>query len=296
MIDVTSQPRPPSSTAPDGTPVLAAKALDVTLGGRAVLQGIDCAVKPGELVGLIGPNGAGKTTLLRTLAGLVPANAGRVTLAGQPLAEIPRRRFAARVAYQPQGERPHWPLPVRDLVMLGRAPRRRAFGRPAAGDQAAVSQALHATGTEHLAERPATELSNGECARVLLARALAGAPEWLLADEPVGGLDPYHRLEVMARLQATARAGAGVVAVLHDLTLAARFCDRLLLLHGGCIAVQGTPTEVLTDRWLRRVYRVRALTGVQDGEPFVLPWARAAPLDEPQSPPNEAEAESASKR
>ena len=277
---MTWQPRIGSAAGADGPATkpaggLAASGLDVVLGGRAVLRDIDCAVSPGEVVGLIGPNGAGKTTLLRALAGLVPASGGQVTLEGRGIAEIPRRRFAARVAFQPQGGRPHWPVRVRALVMLGRAPRLGTLVRPGPADHAAVTWALRATGTEHMADRTATELSTGECARVLLARALAGEPEWLLADEPVAGLDPYHRLEVMVRLQEVARSGAAVVVVLHDLTLAARFCDRLVLLDRGELVVQGPPMQVLTDDWLRRVYQVRAVTGLQDGEPFVLPWARA---------------------
>jgi iron complex transport system ATP-binding protein len=261
----------------DGTAALTARGLDVRLGGRRVLGGVACDVAPGELVGLIGPNGAGKTTLLRALAGLLPPAAGTVALAGTPLGRIPPHRLASRVAYLPQGGRPQWPVPVRELVLLGRTPHRPGLRGPRPADRDAVARALAATGTTHLADRPATELSGGECARVLLARALAGEPAWLLADEPVGGLDPYHRLEVMTQLRASAQAGRAVAVVLHDLTLAARFCDRLVLLDRGRGVAAGPPAEVLTDARLRAVYRVEALTGVHDGDPFVVPWRRVEP-------------------
>ncbi|SDF56192.1 iron complex transport system ATP-binding protein [Limimonas halophila] len=254
---------------------LAARGLTVDLGGRRVLTGVDCALARSEMVGLIGPNGAGKTTLLRALAGLIAPTAGEVVLDGRPVRRMDRRRLAAQLAHLAQGERPHWPMAVRELVWLGRAPHRRAFGRVTADDRAAVARAMAATGTDALADRPASDLSAGETARVLLARALAGEPDWLLADEPVAGLDPYHQLDVMAKLHGLAASGRTVAAVLHDLTLAARFCDRVIVLTDGRIAASGPPREILTDARLRAVYGVRAVTGEQHGEPFVLPWARA---------------------
>jgi len=261
---------------------LAASDITVTLGARAALAGVSAAVETGELVGLIGPNGAGKTTLLRALAGLVAPDAGTVTLDQRPLAMIGRRDRARRLGYLPQDGTIHWALPVQDVVLMGRLPHLGAWDRAGAPDRAIAASAMEALDIADLAARPATRLSGGEKARVLLARALAGAPEILLADEPVAGLDPYHRLEVMEHLAAlaaigTGGAGTGVVVVLHDLALAARFCRRLVLLDKGRIAAEGAPAEVLTAARLATVYRIEALTGRHDGADYVLPWKRVPP-------------------
>jgi iron complex transport system ATP-binding protein len=250
---------------------LAAIGLDVRLGRRDVLAGIDLAIAARSLVGLIGPNGAGKTTLIRALLSLVAPTRGRVTLDGREVAAMPAPERARAMAYLPQGADVAWPLAVADVVALGRLP----FGgaRDASEDEA-VERALAATGISELRARRAGTLSGGERARVMLARALAGEPRVLLADEPVAALDPYHQLAVMELLAERARLGASIVVVLHDLNLAARFCDRLVLLDRGRIVGDGVPEAVLTEASLAETYQVTAAMGRHDGVLTVLPWRR----------------------
>lgn len=253
---------------------LAAEALTVRRGGRVALADARVTFRPGEIVGVIGPNGAGKSTLLQALVGLLPPAAGAVSWLGRPLAALDPGARARAIAYLPQDGAVHWALPVGEVVALGRLPHRRGWRGATAEDRAAVAAALRATDTLALADRPATELSGGEQARVLLARALATRPAMLLADEPVAGLDPYHRLEGMEALAAQAAGGMGVVVVLHDLTLAARFCRRLVLIDAGRVVADGAPEAVLTPQRLAESYRVTALAGRHAGEPYIIPWSR----------------------
>ncbi|WP_366554628.1 ABC transporter ATP-binding protein [Aquibaculum sediminis] len=253
---------------------ITAEAVSVEIGGKPLLDGVDLEVRPGELTGLIGPNGAGKTTLLRVLGALRPPGSGRVLYDGKAIARRERPALARRLAYLAQGGEAHWPLRVERLVALGRLPHQGPLGRTSAEDQAAVERALQRSGVEHLRARTLATLSGGERMQVLLARALAVEAEALLADEPVAALDPHHQLRVMDLLRAEARAGKAVVVVLHDLSLAARFCDRLALLHRGRLLAQGQPETVLGDRELASAYGVRVLRGMEKGEPFLLPWER----------------------
>jgi iron complex transport system ATP-binding protein len=249
-----------------------ARAITVSPGGKPILRDVDLALGPGECLGLIGPNGAGKTTLLRALAGLSLPVSGSVHYDGETAAVLGRKALARRVAYLAQGGEAAWPLSVEAVVGLGRLPHRRPFAGPAPEDAAAVARALRACDVADLGERTLGALSGGEQRRVLLARALAVEAPYVLADEPLAGLDPLHQLEVMELLRRTARGGAGVVVVLHDLTLAARFCDRLALLDRGRLIAAGPPAEVLDDRRLKAVFGVAALRGNHEGEPFLLPW------------------------
>lgn len=248
----------------------------VTLDGRTILSDIDLALEPGRFVGLVGPNGAGKTTLLRVLAGLIIPIQGRITLDGRPLAAMGRDERARRIAALFQGSGVGWPMTVREIVALGRLPHRRAFASSTQADDAALARAMVRTDILHLAGRGEPTLSSGERMRVLLARALAVEAPWLLVDEPVTALDPAHQLDALALLQAVSRDGTGVVAVLHDLTLAARFCDRIVVLAGGRLVADGTPEEALTDVLLAEAFGVRAERGwASDGTRYILPWARS---------------------
>lgn len=243
--------------------------VSVTLGARRVVDTISADLG-GGLVGLIGPNGAGKSTLVRAIAGLLPAE-GAILIDGAPVGSLPLRDRARHIAYLPQGQAVHWPLTVERLVALGRLPHLAPFARPDAADAQAIERALERTELLALRDRPVDELSGGERARVLLARALAVEAPLLLADEPLAALDPAHQIEVMALLQAEAARGATVIAVLHDLTLAARWCDRLLLIDQGRLIADGEAADVLTADRIGAVYRVTAFIGEAAGEPLIVP-------------------------
>ena len=219
-----------------------AKALAVP--GR--LHGVDLAVPAGQLVGVIGPNGAGKSTLLAALAGLVRCR-GQAGLDGRPLATLAARQRARLLGYLPQAGHSAWALTVEEVVAMGRLP----WGD---SDQAAIAAAMAATGADRLAGRRVDALSGGEQARVWLARVLAGQPRVLLADEPVASLDLYYQRAVMASLRRFADSGGAALVAIHDLGLAARHCDRLLLLAGGRVVADGAPAQVLDPALLEQVY------------------------------------------
>ena len=248
----------------------------VRLGGRPLLRDLSLAVESGELMGLIGPNGAGKSTLIKAVAQLLP-HGGEILFRGRPLNRMPPRERATQVAYLSQEGQLQWPISVQDLVALGRHPYRgswwRGSGAASAEDQRAIRSALLATDVWDLRERPVDTLSGGERARARLARALAVEAPLLLADEPVAALDPRHQLQVMELLRGHCRGGASALVVLHDLTLASRFCDRLLLLHEGRQVAAGRVDAVLTDETLRSAYGIRALMGEREGQGYIVPWA-----------------------
>ena len=243
------------------------KKLSVSLGGKKVLRGVNFEAKPGEITGLIGPNGAGKSTLLRAIVGLVQMKAGGIDIAGIPAGRISRLDKAKAVSYLPQLSEVHWPLSAAGLVALGRYPHGKFLEKDTLQDKVIISS-LKAVDAIHLKARDVLSLSAGERARVLLARALAVEAPLLLADEPVASLDPEHQLKVMAVLRNLANKGRAVVIVMHDLTLAARFCDRLYLLNKGRIVETGTPDKVLSTRNLKNVYNITA----KMTRDFIVPW------------------------
>jgi iron complex transport system ATP-binding protein len=252
---------------------LSARDVSLRVGGRALLDGVSLTVRPGEVVGLLGPNGSGKSTLLRLLARLAEPSTGTVTLDGRPIADLDRRQTARAVGYLPQSARSEWPISARETVMLGRTPFLSPLARIAAADRAAVEEALAVTDTAHLAERAVTTLSGGERMRVMLARVLAGAPSLLLLDEPVTGLDPRHQLEAMLLLDRLAGDGRGTLVVLHDLTLAARLCHRVYVLHAGRVVAQGRPDEALDPATIEAAFEVEAKRIGDGADALIVPWS-----------------------
>jgi len=250
--------------------LLTLEGLTARLGRADVLRGIDLTVAPGECVGLIGPNGAGKSTLMRAALGLVP-HGGRSALAA-----LPARERARRAAWLPQAREIAWPVSVEVLVSLGRTPHRAPGAPLSAADRDAIEAALARMDLAPFRDRAATELSGGEQARVLIARALAQAADLLLADEPTAGLDPAHELAAMETFAALAAEGKAVIVSLHDLGLAARWCTRLVLLDGGRIVADGLPGEVLTPARLAETYGITAHLAETDRGLVVQPLSRIA--------------------
>ncbi|MGC5039559.1 ABC transporter ATP-binding protein [Streptomyces sp. DT190] len=223
--------------------------------GRLILDGVVLAPEPGSTVGVLGPNGSGKSTLLRLMAGLLTPSAGVVTLDGTPLGDLPRRTVARRLAVVEQQSDTQVELTVEDVVRLGRIPHRRAWTPATADDERAVRAALERTGMADHAGRAWHTLSGGERQRVQIARALAQEPRELLLDEPTNHLDIHHQLDLLALV---ARLPVTTVVALHDLNLAAMYCDRVVVLRAGRVVAGGTPAGVLTERLIAEVYGVRA--------------------------------------
>jgi iron complex transport system ATP-binding protein len=231
--------------------------LNVACRERMLLANISFSLQPGSVTAIVGPNGAGKSTLLSCLAGLRSPNSGRVLLNGSPIESIAPPARARSLALLPQGAEIHWNLHVRPMVELGRLPWRGSLASDVE-DARIVETAMHRVDIMHLAKREAFSLSGGERGRTLMARSLAVGADWLLADEPLAGLDPLHQLTALAALRAEAGKGAGIVLVIHDLSLASRFADQILVLHDGCLVAHGPPQAVLTSRLLEEVYQVSA--------------------------------------
>jgi len=234
-----------------------------------VLDGVTVTAAVGELVALAGPNGSGKSTLLRTLLGLLPPRAGSVELFGEPVETLSRVHIARLAAFVPQGFATDFELTVRELVAMGRTPHLGRFRPAGDADRSAVADALRDTGLEALADRPFPELSGGERQRVVLARAFAQGSRLLVLDEPTASLDLAHAYRLMHLVRERVDAGGAAVVALHDLPLAARFADRLVLLSDGKVRADGPVEEVLTPAALRDVFGVDGAV-LTDGDEIAL--------------------------
>lgn len=248
------------------TALLEAAGVAVDAGRRRVVEGVSLALRPGQLVVVLGPNGAGKSTLLRALAGLVVPSQGAILLDGQPIGALSRRDVARRVAVVPQQIELPEDQTVREVVASGRAPHRNALFWPNPGDAAIVEEALASCDLLPLADRPLAHLSGGEQRRAIVARALAQTTPILLLDEPTAHLDLKHAHELLLLLRRLIdRRDLAALAVLHDLNLAARFADHVILLRAGAIAAQGSPSEVLQPATLEAVFEI-PLVSFADGD------------------------------
>ncbi len=248
--------------------------LSLTLRGRKILDQISGAFQPGRVTVILGANGAGKSSLLSCLSGLREPKSGSVTIDDRALLSLHGKERGRMIGLLPQRPDIHWNVDVRTIVGLGRLPHSGRWGMSAA-DHEAVARAMEATDCADLAERKAMRLSGGEQGRVLLARVLAGEPQWLLADEPLASLDPAHQFDVLERLKNYAAAGKGVIVVLHDLTQAARFADDIMVMKDGAILAAGPRNEVMTAEIMAQAYGVEVQIGTSDtGEPLVVPVRR----------------------
>jgi len=251
---------------------LAVENLSVTKGRKDILSGVSFTAPKGAITGLIGPNGAGKSTLLTALLGLIPST-GSACFEGNDLPTMPRRDRARLAAFVEQSANTEERLSVRDVVALGRIPHQSAFATTGgADDNTIIAAALAETGMTDFASRRFDTLSGGEQQRVHIARALAQEPRLLVLDEPTSHLDISAQLQLLALLRRRATRGMSVLIALHDLNLAARSCDHIVVLHHGKVAAQGAPQTVLTSAMLEAVYNVtaRLLPDPVSGRPLIV--------------------------
>lgn len=263
------------ATAPPATDGVSLRAEHLTLGygHRTVVHGVDLEIRSGALTVLVGANASGKSTLVRGLARLLRPTSGRVTLDGTDLARIPNRRLAQVVGVLPQSPVAPDGIRVGDLVAHGRYPHRAFFRGHSSDDDEVVAAALAATDTATLVGRRVDELSGGQRQRVWISMALAQQPRVLLLDEPTSALDVAHQVEVLEVLRAEVERGRTVVLVMHDLTLAARYADDVVVLAEGRVVARGEPTATLTEDVVGRAFGVRSrvLPDPDTGRPVVLP-------------------------
>jgi len=225
--------------------------------GRTLLQPLSLQLPHGQMIGLIGHNGSGKSTLLKLLARQQHASEGTISLDGKPLGNWSSREFARQVAYLPQQLPQTDSLSVRELVAFGRYPWHGALGRITREDKTQIDRALELTDTHGFADRMVDQLSGGERQRVWLAMLLAQNSRFLLLDEPTSALDIAHQVEVLSRVkELSTELGLGVLVVLHDINMAARYCDHLVALHDGRLLAQGTPGQLMRSEILKDIYGI----------------------------------------
>lgn len=248
--------------------------LSLTLRDRKILDNISGHFRPGRVTVILGANGAGKSSLLSCLTGLREPQNGSVTLGDRALLSLDGKERGRLIGLLPQRPDIHWNVDVKTIIGLGRLPHSGRWGMSVA-DHQAITKAMEATDCTGLANRKALRLSGGEQGRVLLARVLAGEPQWLLADEPLASLDPAHQFDVLERLKNYAAAGKGVIVVLHDLTQAARFADDIMIMENGAVLAAGPRDDVMTADIMAQAYGVEVQIGTSDtGEPLVVPVRR----------------------
>jgi len=248
--------------------ILAAENVSVARGGRTILKDVSLQAHAGEFIAVLGPNGAGKSTLLKVMAGLMQPSSGQVMLGAKKISALSKRQLAARRAYLPQNPHLEWPLSVERLVALGLMPRLPATGGLPPNLTLAVTKALAQCDLADKRDHVATTLSGGEFARAMLARAIVSEPALLIVDEPITGLDPKHAMQSLQLLSDIARRGTLVIASLHDLTLAARYPGRVIILVDGAVIGDA---ELLTEDLVHKAFGVTArLTGEGNSRSFTL--------------------------
>jgi len=247
--------------------LIQASNLSWQINNSAILNDINLELRSGELLGIIGPNGAGKTTLLKLLARIIDPLTGALSFLDTPFHEFVANHFAREIAYLEQNAPVNWPLLVEKVIALGRSPYQHSYKKISKEDYVAITKAIFATGIERLLGRTISSLSQGEKMLVALCRVFCSEPKVILADEPIASLDPYHQLLIMELLQKHTRANQynAAIVVLHDLSHAARFCDRLLLMHEGKIVSSGTAEEVLSSNNLREFYKINCYSDFDQG-------------------------------
>lgn len=268
-------------TVPDDRPLLDVSDLSVSLGGEPILEEVSLRADPGSLVGLIGPNGAGKTTLLRAINGTIDHDSGEIRVGDRTASDCSARELGRLVATVPQSTVLSFSFSVRETVAMGRHPHISRLGSITPRDREAVEAAMTATEVKQFADRPITDVSGGERQRVILARAIAQTTPLLLLDEPTSNLDINHAIRTLELVRDVVDGGRGAIAAIHDLDLAARYCDELVLLSGGRVVDRGPPVSVLDSEAIEAAFDTRAIAGT---DPVTASPRVTALIERPERP------------